>query len=578
MLMLKYTLSIALLLVCQGRLTAQYSFCEADWFAFRLKWANQFETIEPVNDRYAVVWRNGRCGIADRAGKVIVPLQYLEQTSWKPILRNEQGFAVVRDDGTVWEISGYDGVQPHSENLWQVTLNGLTGLMDTMQQWVLPPRFKGIGGSKRWYVQDSSGRRGEIDSLGHWIHPAGVVQLSNGLFFRMDEAWHYQLTDSAGMAMLDCWFESVVPMCDGSFWADRWGNSPLAYSMDKRYFQHYSGKGQLLSDPVCERIYRVDDNAMKVLRNNQYLLWDSCGNILIPGASWDTGEQNYLPYQFPDHEPFLPFGMVRFERDRRFGLYLTGSKKIIPPQYRRIYSAPGKIIASRIAGGTDWYDRAGNLLKTTTDSITGLPDPSWRLFLITGSDGRMGVIDAEGKTVLPPKYKSLRFAGSGCYTFRDNDWQERLLDPFGIKIPLPKGHHFERMCGNYILIRQLLSWGLADLSGRVVIRPRFESLVPMSDNYLFQYKGENGRYGIVDAAGHMVLPAEYEPGDIELDQGYLFLRKTGLYGVADRTGRLIHPFEYTGKNRLGNKIVLTQSGETFVFHPDSGILLPIGRK
>lgn len=577
--MLKCILPIALLLACQGRLTAQYSFCEADWFAFRLKWANQFETIEPVNDRFAVVWRNGRCGISDRDGKLIVPVQYQERASWKPILRDEQRFAIVRDDGTVLEISGYDNIQPHSENLWQVTLHGLTGLMDdSLQRWVLPPRFKGIGGSKRWYVQDSSGRRGEIDSLGHWIHPAGVVQLSHGLFFRMDEAWHFQLTDSAGMALLDCWFENVVPMCDGSFWADRWGNSPLGYSMDKRYFQHYSGKGQLLSDPVCERIYRVDDNAMKVLRNDQYLWWDSCGNILIPGASWDPGEQNYYAYESPDHEPFLPFDMVRFKKDRLFGLYLTRNKKIIAPQYRRIYAAPGKIIASRTSGGTDWYDREGNLLKTTTDSITGLPDPSWRLFLTTNADGWMGVIDADGKTLILPQFKFLKFAGSGCYTFRDNDRQERLLDPFGIKIPLPGDHHFERICGNYILIRKMLAWGLADLSGQVVIEPQFESLVPMKDNYLFQYKGANGLYGIVDATGRMVLPAEYEQGDIELNHGYLFLRKNGLYGISDRAGRLIHPFEYTGKNWLGSKTVLTKSGETFVFYPNSGILLPAGLK
>jgi hypothetical protein len=100
----------------------------------------------------------------------------------------------------------------------------------------------------------------------------------------------------------------------------------------------------------------------------------------------------------------------------------------------------------------------------------------------------------------------------------------------------------------------------------------------MKDNYLFQYKGANGLYGIVDATGRMVLPAEYEQGDIEVNHGYLFLRKNDLYGISDRAGRLIHPFEYTGKNWLGSKTVLTKSGETFVFYPNSGILLPAGLK
>lgn len=575
--MLKWTLALALLFAFCTCVHSQYPYCEADWFAFRIKFADQFETIKPQNDRVAVVWRNGRCGIADRDGKVLVPLQYQVQSSYKPILRDEQRFAVVREDGSVWEISAYDDVQPFSENLWQVTIDGATGLMDSAQRWILPPRFVEISGdSKRLYASDTSGKWGEIDLSGRWLGPPGVFQFSNGLFFRRNKDWRYMLTDSAGTPISDRQYGNVAPMCDGSYWGSYWDpyrSNLLSYGNS---FYHYDKNGNLLPDTACQRIIGFGGDVLKVLRKGQYVLWDSCGNILIPGASWEYEEENSRAYEFPDHEPWIPYDMVRFQKDKLFGVYLGGNKKIIPPQYRRIYAAPGKIIAGRTSGGTDWYDRAGNLLKTTPDSITGLPDPSWRLFFITGKDGLQGVIDADGNLVIPMRYKNLQIAGSGCYSFRNNDGQKKLLNPAGVEIPMPAGYQFDRVCGNYVLFKRLTTGGLTDLSGRVVVEPQYEWLYPMHDNYLFQFKGDNDLYGVVDATGRIVLPAEYRQGSMQLEHGYIFLEKNGFYGIADRKGRLIHPFEYTGKNWLGRNTVLTKQGETFVFHPNSGTLVPAG--
>lgn len=575
----RWILTAALSLSACFQIFSQTTHCEADWFNFRLEWAGRYERIEPVYDQIAIVWRDGLCGISDREGNLLLPIQYHAQFRYPVILRKGDHFAGVRSNGSVWAIDDCDHVSISCNSAWIVGKNGLQGLRDsTLQHLILPHQYISIACyDKSIYATDTSGHILEFDYSGRRIDSSDVTQLSNGLFIRRNDKRHCALASADGTLLTDYIFQHLVPVCDGSFWATLRNAKPQpsALWMWQR-FQHYDAQGKPLSDPPCQRMLQETDGGMiKVVRDNRYEIWDGCGQQILPGASWEISEQYSHNFEDPEPEPFLLWGVTLFKKDNLLGVFLNAGKKTILPQYRRIYAAPGKIIACRATGGTDWYDRSGNLLRTTSDSIVGRSDPSWRRFFIAGKGGLMGVIDAEGREVILPKYRYLRMVGSGCYAY-PGDNGERLLDPSGEEIPLPPGYRFDKVCGNYILFRRDMVGGLTDLRGRMVLPPRYDWLSPMNDNFLFYFKGKNDLYGLVNAQGDTILPAVYRQHAIIPMSGYIFLEKDGLWGIVNYKGQLIQPFEYTEKSFNNHNIVLRKGGETFFFEPADGTVKPAG--
>lgn len=574
----QWILVAALSLSACVQVFSQNAFCEADWFNFRLEWAGHYERIEPVYDHRAIVWRDGLCGISDREGNLLLPIQYREQSRYPVILRNGKHFAGMRNNGSVWTIDDCDHVSVSCNPAWIVGKNGLQGLRDsTLQHWILPPKFIRIACYDKYiYATDTSGHNLEFDYSGRRVDSSAVTQLSNGLFIRWNDKRHCALAGADGSLLTDYIFQHLVPVCDGSFWATlrNTRSQPPELRMWQR-FQHYDAQGKPLPDPPCQSMLEETDGGMiKVVRSGRHEVWDTCGQQILPGASWAIGKPD--AHYFEDPEPPLPRGFVLFKKDSLLGVFLNAGKTTIPPHYRRIYAAPGKIIACLVTGGTDWYDRSGKLLRTTPDSIVEKSDPSWRRFFIAGKDGLMGVIDAEGREVIPPKYRYLRPAGGGCYTYREY-YGEHLLNPSGEEIPLPPGCRFDRVCGNYILFRRNMVGGLTDLRGRMVLPPRYDWLSPMNDNSLFYFKGKNDLYGLVNVQGDTILPEAYLQRDIIPMSGYIFLKKDSLIGVVDYKGRLIQPFEYTDRQQWNvHHIFLLKNRETFVFQPADGTVKPAG--
>lgn len=84
-------------------------------------------------------------------------------------------------------------------------------------------------------------------------------------------------------------------------------------------------------------------------------------------------------------------------------------------------------------------------------------------------------------------------------------------------------------------------WGLVDVSGRIVVAPKFDRLYAVGER-LF-YVVMSGKYGLINENGETVLPLDYEMIE-RFSEGLIVVKKNGKYGYADKSGTLVIPLQY----------------------------------
>lgn len=85
-------------------------------------------------------------------------------------------------------------------------------------------------------------------------------------------------------------------------------------------------------------------------------------------------------------------------------------------------------------------------------------------------------------------------------------------------------------------------WGLRNYMGEEIVEPRYEQVdVVKERNYIAVV--ENGKVGLVNNMGHMMLPPVYDFG-MYPRKGYVAAGKGGRWGVVDYQNNTLVPFEY----------------------------------
>ena len=184
------------------------------------------------------------------------------------------------------------------------------------------------------------------------------------------------------------------------------------------------------------------------------------------------------------------------------------------------------------------------LLPSEYDEITALPGVTSSV--LVKKDGKVGLVNEKGQTIIPTKYKEI--------------------------LTLKDGYKNE-----YIIVNEEGKYGLISTSGTIIFDTKYDDikyinssetytvseegtvkLVTIHDSVIIDgkyddithYKGENaivvkdGKYGVVDKEGVEKIPLEYE----ELKYAfsiYYIAKKDGKYGVVNLANEGIVEFIYT---------------------------------
>lgn len=177
--------------------------------------------------------------------------------------------------------------------------------------------------------------------------------------------------------------------------------------------------------------------------------------------------------------------------------------------------------------------------------------------------GQWGIIDAEGKAILPCSYDSVislngwiqAQSETSYFLFKANG--ELVLEIEDIQ----RLHFPER---ELIRIKKATGWGAIDLKGQEYIPCRFKSLgPPMANGWLSFY--DNGLWGWLGRDGEVQVPAQFAEVGI-WDQRYWWALSNGRYSLYDMSGRL---FCDAGWHKIlapkdGMAAVKTEAGWQFI--------------
>lgn len=182
---------------------------------------------------------------------------------------------------------------------------------------------------------------------------------------------------------------------------------------------------------------------------------------------------------------------------------------------------------------------------------------------VLGSDGwaLMGLMDAEGRVILPPRYRWLGNASEGLIPACDEKGLWGHIDTSGREVVSPRfpGDFGEGWQSGYRFSRGLALFELRDGSAIAINRegetlwtlPKgsFDRLGDLMPNGLIWFE-QNWKHGLLNAQGEVVVPARYRlPSEgmgyqEDFALGRQAVEQNGLWGYLDDQGQLLIPLRF----------------------------------
>jgi len=226
--------------------------------------------------------------------------------------------------------------------------------------------------------------------------------------------------------------------------------------------------------PATHEMIHSDLDAVRFLSKGRWGVMDFTGRVLVP-AKYDA---------------ILPFanGSARFLDGGKWGLLSAAGKILVPASHLAICAPKMKTYQFATAGKCTV--RWG---KDASDPLTKIGGVSTRLTGSRGSDcecenGTFGLMNAEGKTLLPAKYQMIHLQSSMLIseTIKANSVS-------AVAVAMPPGQVWVRLNQGGKCPRLVEctggKWGLSDLTGRVVIPVEHAYVEPQIDYLVRVAKG-----------------------------------------------------------------------------------------
>lgn len=289
---------------------------------------------------------------------------------------------------------------------------------------------------------------------------------------------------------------------------------------------------------------------ISVLDNNKWGIIDNKGNKIID-ISYD--EMIIIPDKNKD------IFICTYDVDYNSESYKT---KVLNKDGNEILTEYNLVQAiENTDGNSVWYEN--NVLKFEKNGKLGLINfegkeilkPEYdNIYALTGleksliieKDGKKGLVNTSmGEIIIPAEYADI--------TNLDENYEAGYIvksveNKFGIigadktKILDTKYDEIRKVSGNnYYVVVENGKEVVVDKSGNIVLNTGFESIKSINvDNFIIT---KSGKYGVVDKLGEDIIPAEYDNIKFAFSNTFI-AQKNGKYGIIDRSGNTSVDFNY----------------------------------
>lgn len=300
-----------------------------------------------------------------------------------------------------------------------------------------------------------------------------------------------------------------------------------------------------------------------------------------------------VPPMYDDAEDFHN-GMAIVFRDGLCGAVDRSGRLSVPLIYDEISDFSNGIAAAALDGEFGFIDNSGQtVMPFSYDEAGGFSDG----FAVCDLEGKAGIIDASGRIVVPFEFGSIENFRNGIARFR-KDERVGLIDTTGTIITeaiyddigvLNSGRMIairdNKVCylnargevavppryqswvtallngtfrNGYAIFRRNGRFGLMDTSGNVVLKPLYDDMIPVNDS-LVPVK-RRGKWGVYSLSVNGLV-TDYIYDDVRsVHPERVIAKYKGKWCVADYTGDRILPAEYDFIEKLEVEYYMLESG------------------
>jgi WG containing repeat len=433
--------------------------------------------------------------------------------------------------------------------VYKIHDNGRTGLMDTLGNILLEPKFERLTLVDSMYLVTLNGLHGVYSSDYKVLLPAEYTILEykgNGLFLGYRDG-HYEFIERNGtirrkMDYDDIYFVSY-PVTDTSHYIYRKGDKfGLLDSL-------YNEVTPLLYDAVEHQ----EDGYSVMNGDRLWALLDNNGKQL-------TDFKYYQVYNSIKRDARL--AAIEIDGRRVFGLVGLDGREISEFIYDKIESFSNTHFLVAIDNKHGLMDRNGKVtVAMIYDSIDKLDD-----HIIAGLPGGLyGLIDGNGNELLPFRYQGVTRVYNGFAQVYINNRQAlvSLQTKTEYLFPNESIAWFE---GNLVGVYKDRQQGVLTLDGKIVVPIQYQG-TSIIRNGLIQLV-QNNKYGYANASGKIIIPIKYDQAHNWVERPTIIASLNGKWGCLDFNGNVLVPFEYDNVHftEKGN-MKFRKGDDTFLFNP-----------
>lgn len=493
------------------------------------KWITGFDidSLSVFHGGAAILYKGPYRGVIDRMGQIQADALY------RDVVLDPSGSVKVRKPDA-WKIldvqqrelhrTEADAITPLAANRYRRTLNGKSGLVDSLFRELIPTAYDYVGPVAQDKFIAGIGRKyGLMRTSGSLILPIvfdTLIRDGHLLRAKIREkgitAWH--LYDTVGVRKTSRSYDRIEPQIQGLYpvfhqgyagAVDRVGRETVACVYDSlvsfsgdRIVVKFKGLYGIISredvwqlPPQPKPLMLVGETRYLIKTESLSLVKDYSGNIIYFTDNPVAIKSDYFLEQLPDgsaKEVSFNGQLVRYRllepgamgsalaeehegltvvrRDGKFGFVDERGRLRIANRYEEAGNFQEGLAPVRILGKWGFIDKADQIVihpayDRRSEFHHGLA--------IVARAGRSGLIDREGNTRLELRYDSIRQVDSRTF-----------------------------LC--YLGGR----CGLADNNGRVLLEPRFDSIEPVEEDKVIA--SQAGRYGLLSRDGLSLFPMKYQ--------------------------------------------------------------------
>ncbi len=511
------------------------------------------------------------------------------QTSknYKRINENNSWGFVEENGKEIIPLGIYEFLNPIDEkNMILAKKNGKDGYINIHQKILIPFEYDDLGvfsSTNELAPAKKNGKSGAVNRQGETIVPFIYDKVNyfynSGLAIVIKDK-KFGFVDAFGKEIIPVIYENV----------DQTMTDEIVLVSKNKKWAFFSNKGEQLTDFEFDEVkqayikqdgrdkdtYFKGDLAIVTIGNQSKYLNRNLKEIIPLGK-----------YDYTESLNKNGFGIVA--KNKKFGIINNQGIEIIPLEYDKIehpkrYSNILELFVLQKNQTLKILDKNTRLIKQnildyTWDKIN-FDDDYLDVLLLKDSQNKFGIIDENGKSIIPFEFEELRpFDGQETSIAKKNnhfgiiDFKNKELVPF------ENDEIYSSKFSEIFVIKQKEKFGLFNKQGNKIMDFVFEDLQPCfyDEDNKFIVKSK-GKYGIIDITGKEIIPNEFDEISnwVEYGPEAHFVTKNKKMGMYSRDGKQLIPPIYEKLQYITNNLIIVSQNKKFgIVNISNKIVIPL---